>query len=68
MADGVLSKNEELFLKELKDDLEQIKKALYSDETKQENPDLTIEQINQIFNLFFNKYSLSNITSTNLSN
>ena len=42
LKDGILSKNEVLFLISLKQDLESMKKNLYSEETKQENPNLTV--------------------------
>lgn len=66
LDDGKISENEKAFLASLEKDLQEIKNNMYSDETKQENPKLTIKQINDILLPFFRKYS--EVQKLNLSN
>ena len=47
-ADGILDNDERLFLETLRSELESIRSGMYSEETKQENPNLTIEQLNKL--------------------
>ena len=56
LKDGKISKNELIFLNSVKKDLENIKKQLYSKETKQENDNITIEQINNMLISLYKKY------------
>ncbi|WP_062108076.1 hypothetical protein [Bacillus niameyensis] len=46
--DGVLDNSEKLYLETLRDELESIREGMYSEETKQENPNLTIKQLNKL--------------------
>jgi hypothetical protein len=68
LKDGILSKNEVLFLISLKQDLESMKKNLYSEETKQENPNLTMKELSKAVKTFTDKYSIYNLHSIGLKN
>ncbi len=46
--DGIVDEEEILYLQLMKNDLEQILNGLYSEETRQENPHITIKEFNRI--------------------
>ncbi|MEN2766067.1 hypothetical protein [Ornithinibacillus xuwenensis] len=46
--DGEIDESEKEYLKTLKNELELIRKGMYSEETGQENPGLTIKQFNEL--------------------
>lgn len=60
LNDEILSKNEMYFLNTLKDDLQNIKNNLYSKNTKQENLDLSMKDLEKAFRPFTDKYSIAN--------
>lgn len=68
LEDGNLSKNEVSFLVSLKQELESMKANLYSEETKQENPNLTMKELSEAIKSFTYKYTISNIHNIGLRN
>lgn len=68
LKDDILSKNEVSFLVSLKQDLESMKDNLYSEETKQENPNLTMKELSKAVKTFTDKYSISNLHSIGFRN
>ena len=45
-----------------------MKKNLYSEETKQENPNLTMKELSKAVKTFTDKYSIYNLHSIGLKN
>ncbi len=60
--DGVIDEAELAVLKWIKDDLDTIQQGLYSEETRQENPNITVEQFNEIVRPIVSKsfYEIAN--------
>ncbi|WLD94373.1 hypothetical protein [Alkalihalobacillus sp. AL-G] len=53
--DGKLDQREINLLRTIENNLEEIKKRMYSPETKQENPDLTLDELNAIIMKYANQ-------------
>lgn len=68
LKDGALTSNEVSFLTSLRKDLEDIKVKMSSNKTNQENSDLSMKDMNDIFKPFIYKYSIENLPHLKIEN
>ena len=68
LNDGKLSENEVSFLVSLKQDLESIRSSLYSEERKQENPNITFKELSKVIKIFTDKYAVHKLHNIGLRN